>query len=225
MHSRRFAAVMLLGLAFALAGCFKANVDLTISADGRVDGTMVFAYLRGGLADASLNADQAQARLRHELLADAAPGVACEDYGTGAWLGLSCKLEDLSLDEMNSQDAYGHRLRFARTAQGIAVSGRVDLERDWSHHQAVDITLAVTFPWPVDATTATGQVDGSTVRWTFRPRTTTKVYAFAAAPAPTMFSGVTPESTVPWVALAGSAVAAMALIVIGMRRLPAGARR
>ena len=213
------AVLFLLGLAVALAGCFKANVDLTISADGRIDGTMVFAYLRGGLADANLTADQANAQLRHELLADAASGVACEDYGTGAWLGLTCALEDLSLDEMSAQDAYGHRLRFARTAGGIAVSGRVDLVRDWSRHEAVDITLTVTFPSPVSAATSTGDVDGNTVRWTFEPGTETRVYAFAAERAPSPVAGFIPASDLPWVAVAASAVAAGALILFGMRRM------
>ncbi len=162
-------------LAVALAGCLKFDMDLAVSSDDTVDGTMILAVdrslveLGGGQLD--------------DLVADAGPlpegleGVTVEPFEDDDHVGQEYRLDDVPLEAL-AEGGDPDALRIVRDGDVFRVSGAMDLTQgmtpgtddlgDLGLDPSVllsDLDLRIRLTFPGEVLESNGTVDGTSVTW------------------------------------------------------------
>ena len=211
------------GLAVALSGCFKLDMQLELQSDDTVDGSVVIAVARdqaalvGGedaLRDALQGGDVG-------ILSDSpdAGDVEQRDYEDADWIGTESVFSDVPIDEFGQGESGD--LTITRDGDEFVVEGTLDMsgeqETDASAQAVLDsaeLQIAVTFPGAVSE--ANGQVDGDTVTWVPSPGEVLEISARGSAVA-----GVNWTFIAAIAALVALLVVGIVLIVVVRRRAPA----
>jgi hypothetical protein len=190
MKSRRFWRVLgSAALVVLLAGCFKVNMDLDVTADNTVSGTAVVAVEESLLELSGQNVDQLFADMD---LSDLPPGSESEPYAEDGFVGRQITFEEVPLSEFTgngtlSGTASGEELNIVREGDEFHVTGGFDMsgqeftgtEIPQQFLENFEFRISITFPGPVSS--ASGDIDGNTVIWEPRVGQNTEIQAVASA--------------------------------------------
>ncbi|HEX4941844.1 MAG TPA: hypothetical protein VFW51_04860 [Actinomycetota bacterium] len=176
-------------LAVLLAGCFKVNMDLDVTADNTVSGTAVVAVEESLLELSGQNVDQLFADMD---LSDLPPGSNTEPYEEDGFVGRQITFEEVPLSEFTgngtlSGTASGEELNIVRDGDEFHVTGGFDMsgqeftgtEIPQQFLENFEFRISITFPGPVSS--ASGDIDGNTVTWEPRVGQNTEIQAVASA--------------------------------------------
>ena len=174
---RRTTAVAATAVAlFSLSGCFKLDMDMTVSSDDTIDGVVVLAVDKD-LADmAGEESSGGDSELTEE---DVPEGATIEEYDEDGFVGQKVTFDGVSMDELNesfsSEGDTGGPAGWSLTHEGdeyrftgdmdlteMASSGEDEMDMG-AFMQGAELRIAMTFPG--DVTESNGEVDGSTVVW------------------------------------------------------------
>jgi hypothetical protein len=190
MKTRRFwRALGSAALAVLLAGCFKVNMDLDVTADNTVSGTAVVAVEESLLELSGQNVDQLFADMD---LSDLPAGSESEPYEEDGFVGRQITFEEVPLSEFTgngtlSGTASGEELNIVREGDEFHVTGGFDMsgqeftgtEIPQQFLENFEFRISITFPGPVSS--ASGDIDENTVTWEPRVGQNTEIQAVASA--------------------------------------------
>ena len=160
---------------FALSGCFKLDMDLTVNSDDTIDGVVVFAVNEELAAMADEEPDE-DSELTEE---DVPEGATIEEYDEDGFVGQKVTFDGATIAELNesfsSEGDTGGPSGWSLTHEGdeyrftgdmdmteMASSGEDELDMS-AFMQGAELQIAMTFPGEV--TESNGEVDGNTVVW------------------------------------------------------------
>lgn len=154
-------AILAVTAALALTGCVKYNVDITVSADNTVSGTIVTGVKEGVAADAGVESDQAA----YDQLFEGNPYAQGDPFkeipfSEDGWVGKSYEFTDVPLDELTAFDT---TFTITRNGDVFELSGPAPGSEDTSQFADAEASLTVTFPGKILETN--GEVKGNTVTW------------------------------------------------------------
>ena len=187
MNARRFkrsvtaAAIGLLSI-FALSGCVKMDIALSVEGDN-VNGTMIVGVDKQILELSGQSEDELVDQLTEDV--PDTEGVTTEPYEDDTFIGTRFTLDDVSLDEFNNEGSTASddlQITHDAGAGQYKVSGVLDLSEAAGEGAAeltenLDIKIAITFPGRVIS--HNGELDGTTVTW--RPKAGEKLTIQATA--------------------------------------------
>ena len=190
MKTRRFWRVLgSVALALLLAGCFKVNMDLDVTADNTVSGTAVIAVEESILELSGQSVDQLFADMD---LSDLPPGSEAEPYDEDGFVGRQITFEEVPISEFTGDGALsgaasGEDLNIVREGDEFHVTGGFDMsgqeftgsEIPQQFLDNLEFRISITFPGPVSS--ASGDIDGNTVTWEPRVGQNTEIQAVASA--------------------------------------------
>jgi hypothetical protein len=190
MKTRRFWHVLgSAAIALLLAGCFRVNMDLDVTADNTVSGTAVIAVEESLLELSGQSVDQLFADMD---LSDLPPGSKAEPYDEDGFVGRQITFDEVPLSEFIENDtlsgaASGEDLNIVREGDEFHVTGGFDMsgqeftgtEIPQQFLDNVEFRISLTFPGPVSS--ASGDIDGNTVTWEPRVGQNTEIRAVASA--------------------------------------------
>jgi hypothetical protein len=159
-------------LALLLSACLKLDMDLQVSEDNTVSGSMIFGVdkqlleLTGGSVEDFLGTDSP--------LPSDAEGVTTEPFEDDEFIGQRFVFDAVPLATLSSGTP--DELRITREGDSFTVTGALDLSSGLTGAtgasgfpgaeqflQGADLQIRITFPGPV--TDTNGEVDGNTVTW------------------------------------------------------------
>jgi hypothetical protein len=158
-------------LAVLMSACLKLDMNLEVSSDNTVSGTVIFAVqkslleLSGGSVEDILGSD---APLPSDV-----PGVSVSEYEDDEFAGQEFTFDAVPLEQFNSEDA--EALQIVREGDVFRVTGVLDLSTGLTGAtgftgidpeqflQGAVLQIRITFPGEV--TDTNGTVDGTTVTW------------------------------------------------------------
>jgi hypothetical protein len=177
------ALVLAVTLALILAGCFQARVQLTVAADGTVDGTIHLAYDRAVLERLDRDPADAQREVLDDLADDAPDGQMCASWQDADSIGAECELTDVALADLSRAEAFDQRLTILDQGDQLVLTAVIDLDEvpanDPELIATFDARVEVTFPGEV--LESNGQVQGTTVVWRPEPGAQAQLHAVARA--------------------------------------------
>lgn len=164
--------------------CFRAEVDLTVSADNTVSGTALLAYERAGLQELDRDAQDVQDELLSDLEFDTQAGMTCEAWDDDEYIGARCALERVTFDDLSLTDTFQQEIVIVREGDKIRLFAVINLGDvpvgNPELIDAFDVQIRVTFPGRVFSQ-KNGQVVGQTVTWSLPPGEQTEIGAVAEA--------------------------------------------
>jgi hypothetical protein len=220
---RRIArAAAFAGLALLLSACLKLDMDIEVSADNTVSGTVILAVqtslleLGGGSIEDVLGSDSP--------LPPGLEGVTQEPYEDEEFTGQRFTFESIPLEQFN-QNEEEDALRIIREGDVFRVTGVLDLAAGASGAtglsgvdpeqflQGAELRIVIAFPGEV--TDTNGEADGNIVTW--QPEVGERLELRATASAIDSGGG---SSTVLLLIVGGAVVVAVIvlLVVISRRR-------
>jgi len=159
-------------LALLLSACLKLDMDLQVSENNTVNGSIIFGVdkqlieLTGGSIEDFLGTDSP--------LPSDAEGVATEPFEDDEFIGQRFVFDSVPLETLSSGTP--DELRITREGDSFTVTGALDLSSGLTGAtgatgfpgaeqflQGADLRVRITFPGPV--TDTNGEVDGNTVTW------------------------------------------------------------
>ena len=162
-------------LAMLLSACLKLDMDLQVSADNTISGSMIFGVdkqlleLTGGSVEDFLGTDSP--------LPSDAEGVTVEPFEDDEFIGQRFVFDSVPLETLSSGTP--DELRITREGDTFTVTGALDLSSGLSGAtgatgatgfpgaeeflQGADLKVRITFPGQV--TDTNGEVDGNSVTW------------------------------------------------------------
>ena len=189
VERRRRAAMVLalVSLAVLLSGCLKLDMDVTVSEDDTLSGTMIFAFDKALMEAAGQNPEDALAG--SEPLPEGLEGVEQADYEDDKYQGVQYTFDGLSLEEWNTTDT---DIRIEHVGDEFVVSGTMDMstgdtgtgdpamdEQLQTAFESAEVRIKLTFPGEVKE--SNGQVDGNSVTWEPKFGEATDISATASA--------------------------------------------
>ncbi|MGZ8625229.1 MAG: LppM family (lipo)protein [Actinomycetota bacterium] len=158
-------------LALLMSACLKLDMELEVSSDNTVSGTVIFGVqkqlleLGGGSIEDVLGSDGP--------LPSDVPGVSVEDYEDDEFAGQQFTFDAVPIERFNEGEA-GEQLRIEREGDVFHVSGVLDLAAasgasglsgidPGTFLQGAQLQIRITFPGEVTETN--GEVSGTTVTW------------------------------------------------------------
>ncbi|MFE6968633.1 LppM family (lipo)protein [Isoptericola sp. NPDC057653] len=171
----------------ALSGCMKVDLDMTLSEDDTVSGTMIMAVSNSLAETMGMSPGDLWKQAGGELGQDAPKGATQEPYSDDEYTGTKYTFTDAPISDISGTG--GEDLTITRDGDNYVVDGTLDLAQGADQlkslpqkvQDAFDVRLAITFPGAVSD--ATGTVDGTTVTWTPKIGETTTIHAVGAADA------------------------------------------
>ena len=160
-------------LALLMSACLKLDMDLEVSSDNTVSGSVIFAVersvleLSGGSIDDFFGSD---APLPSDV-----PGVSVEDYDEGDFVGQRYTFDAVPLERFNQGDE-ADQLKIVREGDVFRVSGALDLETGElsgatglsgfdANELLASAELQIRLTFPGEVTETNGQANGNTVTW------------------------------------------------------------
>lgn len=170
---RRWRSIVRVGgfaaLAVLLSACLKLDMDLEVSADDTISGSVIFALDKGLL---ELTGQSAEDLLGTDApLPTDAEGVSTGPYEDDEYQGQRFSFEAVPLAQFNEGDE-PDALRIVREGDVFQVSGALDLSGATGAtgvpgledaFQNADMRIRISFPGEV--TESNGEIDGNTVTW------------------------------------------------------------
>jgi hypothetical protein len=167
--------IAMFALAMLMAGCIKVDLNMTLSGDNTVSGTMVFAVSRDLLALTGSSPDD----LLGQITASAGPlpsGVQFQQsaYADDRFEGKTYTFQNVPIDVFSQGTTAGETIAIQRVGDTFQVNGEIDLTpaatgplQPGTAQLAKDMELriAITFPGPVSQQSG-GSISGTTVTWT-----------------------------------------------------------
>jgi hypothetical protein len=168
---RALAALLAVTGLLVLAGCMKIEMNMTLTEDDSVSGTIVMAISNEVAESMGMDAGELWDQAGGEMGAELPDGASQEPYADDEYTGTTFTFEDQPIEEFSGAD---EELSIAREGDEYVVSGVMDLSEgaegmEGSQEMPQEIldtflvTIAVTFPG--DVTETNGTVDGTTVTW------------------------------------------------------------
>jgi len=166
-NAMKVAALSLL-VVVTLAGCFKAKVDLTLSSDDTISGTMLVA-LQSGIGESLGGSDEEILGQLTEGLGGDLDGATVEDYSEEGYIGKVFSFKDQPLDAFSSGED-GEDISITREGDLFIVDGTWNTDDAGTEGMdpatlGAEFTFAVTFPGKVTDSNGTVSNDGHTVTW------------------------------------------------------------
>jgi len=227
MRARTLVRVAAFGaLAVLLGACMKLDMDLQVSADDTVSGTVVFAIDKQLL---ELTGQSAEDVLGDTPLPTDVQGVSTDAYEDDRFAGQQFSFESVPLADFNSGED-PESLQIVREGDSFRVTGVLDLSSATGAtgvpgledaFQNAELRIRIAFPGEV--TDSNGQVDGNTVTWTPRIGERLELQATASA-----IGGGGGDSNLTLILIVAGVVLALAIaagVVLSRRRptVPPGA--
>jgi hypothetical protein len=172
--SRFVGLLAAVALTLALAGCLKMNVDLTVTPQDTVNGTMILGIDKSVAAMSGQSEEQLRKQFT-DAAPTAAPGTKVEPYADDTYIGSKITFTELPLADLN-KDSSRDQLRIVHDQEAgtYTVSGELDLSRLSANDpmgaafaRTLDVRIAITLPG--DVTEHNGTLDGRTVTWIAKP--------------------------------------------------------
>ncbi|MGW8567020.1 LppM family (lipo)protein [Isoptericola sp. NPDC055881] len=186
-----------------LAGCMKIDMDMIVSEDDTISGSMIMA-LQDDAAE-SLNEDPQDLwdQWNKELTPTLGDGMSQEEFAQGGFTGTRIIFKDQPLHEFNAGGTAGEELTIVRDDDAFVVDGVVDLSEAGKQLKALpravrdtfEVRLTIGFPGPVFE--SNGTIDGNQVTWLPPVGKSTEIHARARAtahPAPTASPAAEPTA-------------------------------
>ena len=179
-------ALAFTSLAFLLSSCIKLNMDLTVSTDNTVSGSVIVAIDKQLLVLTGQPADQI---FSGDTIAPAGTqGVTTQDYEDDSFIGQEITFENAPIAALSeSEDA--DVLKIVRAGHVFTVTGALDMTNDVGSDATngavedalatADVRISITFPGPV--TSSNGEIDGNSVSWSPKVGERTELRAQASA--------------------------------------------
>lgn len=220
MKRKRSVAVKVLGvvaMALLLSSCLKLNMDLTVSSNNTVSGTVIFAVDKQLLQASGQTVDQVFAS---PIVSPGTQGATTAPYDDGKYVGQKVTFDAVSLSQFSGSGSPTD-LKIVREGDQFKVSGVLDLSGATQGtggaiaQQALgtaDIWVKMTFPGNIIS--SNGKVDGNSVTWEPKFGERTDIQAVASA--------IPSSSSFPWLWIA---IAAAAVVVLLAAVLAVTARR
>ena len=157
-------------LAFLLSACLKLDMNLVVSPDDTVSGTVIFAIQKQLLELAGGSVDDL---VGEAPLPSDAPGVSVKDYEDDEFAGKEFTFDAVPLEQFSGDTE--EELQITREGDVFHVSGTLDLSSALSGAtgatgfdpntflQGAQLKIRITFPGAVSD--ANGEIDGNTVTW------------------------------------------------------------
>ncbi len=203
----------MVALSLLLSSCLKVNMDLTVSSDNKVSGTVIFAVDKSVLQATGQTADQLLSG--NPLASPGAQGVTTAPYEDDTFIGQKITLDAEPLSQFASDSSGSDALQIVREGDQFKVTGVMDLsntsqgtgnpQMDQLIQQAMqtaDIQISITFPGEIAS--SNGTVDGNTVTWKPKIGERTEITAVASAKSSSSFP-------ILWIAIG----AAVLVVLIG----------
>ena len=149
-------------LAMALVGCVRAEVDLTVTEERTVEGTILLAWHTDFLERIERDPAEAQQEILDDLTDDAPDGMACQPFEDAEAIGVTCTLDGVHLEDVNQVEAFDQRLTLVEAGDDVVLSAVIDLD-EVPVDETMEAIVRVTFPGRV--IDASGPIDGQTVTW------------------------------------------------------------
>ncbi|MFC7878396.1 LppM family (lipo)protein [Isoptericola sp. NPDC057391] len=175
----------------ALAGCMKVDMDMTLSEDDTVSGTIVMAVSNSLAETMGMEPGELWDQAGGEMSQGLPEGATQEPYSDDEYTGTRYTFSDAPISDISGGD--DESLSITRDGDTYVVDGTMNLSEGSEEleqlpqdvRDAFDVRLAITFPGPVSD--ATGTVDGNTVTWTPQVGENTEIHAVGAATAGSSF--------------------------------------
>ncbi len=187
MRRKLRSAVRLLAvgvLTVLMTGCLKLDMDLQVSPDNTVSGSVIFAVDKQLL---ELTGGSFEDAVAGESPLPAGIDVKTEDYEDDNFVGQKYEFDGVPLEAFNTPDD-PEALNIVREGDTFEVSGVLDMSNgdttglgDVTQEVAnsAEIRVSITFPGPVES--GSGEIDGNTVTWTPTLGERTELTAVASA--------------------------------------------
>jgi hypothetical protein len=215
--ARKAGRVVAVGLlAFLLTACLKLDMNLEVSSDNTVSGTVIFAVQKQLLELAGGSVDDL---VGSAPLPSDAPGVTVSDYEDDQFAGKEFSFDAVPLEQFSGDTE--EELKITRDGDVFHVSGTLDLSSGLSGAtgvtgfdpsaflQGAELKIQITFPGPVSD--ANGEISGNTVTWV--PEIGDRLELQATASAIESGGG---SSVTLWLIIGGVAVVLLIVIVVVM---------
>ncbi len=184
------AALAAVGL-LALAGCMKVDMDMTLSEDDTVSGSIVMAVSNSLAETMGMEPGELWKQAGGELSQNLPEGTSQEPYSDDEYTGTKYTFADAPISQISGEG--GEDLSITRDGDTYVVDGTMNLSEGADQlkslpqnvQDAFDVSLAITFPGPVSD--ATGTVDGNTVTWAPKVGENTEIHAVGSATAGSSF--------------------------------------
>ncbi|TDE10143.1 LppM family (lipo)protein [Jiangella asiatica] len=188
--------------AMALTGCMKMDIELDVSSDDTVDGTMVLALSRDAAAMAESVGEDPDALFESFGTEGLPEGAEAEEYEDDDFVGQQYTFDDVALSEFDESES---GLGITHEGEEIIVSGNLDMSQldpgsmtsgDLEGLQdqlgpeaeqfgdleglmdSFEMNVSITFPGEV--LDHNGELDGTTVSWTPVPGENLEINARSA---------------------------------------------
>ncbi|HEX7463413.1 MAG TPA: hypothetical protein VF382_00725, partial [Actinomycetota bacterium] len=206
----------IVAMALLLSGCMKLNMDLTVSSDDTVNGTMIFAMDKQLLEATGQSFDDLMAD--NPIPTPSEAGVTTSPYEDDKFVGQEIRFDAVPLSKFNeSEDA--ESLQIVREGDQFKVSGVLDLSSATGNTgdealdkmlqealKSADISIKMTFPG--DVASSNGEIDGNSVTWAPKIGERTEINAVASA--------IPTKSSTPWLWIAIGGVVALGAVGAGI---------
>jgi hypothetical protein len=171
-------------LALLVAGCIKADVSLTVDADGIVNGSVLIGYERTSLGSAGTDLADWQENFEASLEDPTGngPPLDCEPWEDETYVGVDCQLTGATLDQVSAHDRLGGQLTLEQDGDEIHAFTMFDLSFFTQGVDNLDVQIDVTFPGPILRQT-NGSVNERTVSWVVPAGRRTQIDALATVEA------------------------------------------
>ncbi len=175
-------------LALLLTGCINVDMDMVVSPDDTVSGTMVLAVDRSLLELGSDGSTEDPFAGSDQPVPDDLEGVSVEPYDQDGFVGQRYVFDAVPLDDFNAgtTDGTGQALQIERDGDVFRVSGVFDA--GGGDEDGLDPSLflggaqmQIRLAFPGDVTESTGEIDGNTVTWDLDLGESTELSAVANA--------------------------------------------
>jgi len=209
LKRKRSVAVKVLGvvaMALLLSSCLKLNMDLTVSSNNTVSGTVIFAMDKQLLEATGQTVDQV---LQSPIVSPGTQGVTTAPYDDGKYVGQEVTFAAVSITQFSGAGA--DELKIVREGDQFKVSGVLDLSGGTQGTGGgipagtlgtADIWVKMTFPGNIIS--SNGKVDGNSVTWEPKVGERAELQAVASA--------IPSSSSFPWLWI-GIAVAAVVVLL------------
>jgi len=167
----------------------KVDLDMTLSEDDTVSGSMIMAVSNGLAETMGMEPGELWDQAGGELAQGAPEGATQEPYSDDDYTGTKYTFTDTPISDISGDG--GEDLTITRDGDEYVVDGTMDLSEGADQieqlpqnvQDAFDVQISITFPGAVSDVSDSGQVDGNTVTWTPAIGENTEIHARGAAEA------------------------------------------
>lgn len=181
--------VALAAVVLLMTGCIKLDMDLKVSSDSKVSGTVIFGFNKQLLSLSGQSASQVLQGSSQGVPASGAPGTSVSPYEDDQFSGEKITYDNVDLAQFNQGDS-SDSLKIVKVGDQFQVSGALDFSNTAQNgntlgpaaQQALSsaqLRVKLTFPGAV--TSSNGTIDGNSVTWTPKIGEATQFTAVAGA--------------------------------------------